>query len=52
MCESLDFFQTDNRMNQAEMAVGWLSAPNAFVTKKHQDDKVIIFDRAGCIFGE
>jgi 1,4-alpha-glucan branching enzyme len=40
----------DGEMNSQESKIGWLSAQNAFVTKKDQGDKVIIFDRANAIF--
>ena len=39
-------------MNFQESQIGWLAAQNAYVTKKDQGDKVIIFDRANAIFGE
>ena len=38
-------------MNFQESQIGWLAAQNAYVTKKDQGDKVIIFDRANAIFG-
>merc|ERR1712062_726715 len=40
----------DAKMNKIEQEVGWLSSEKAFVTRKHLDDKVIIFDRANCVF--
>lgn len=40
----------DGEMNSQESKIGWLAAQNAFVTKKDQGDKVIIFDRANAIF--
>ena len=39
-------------MNFQESQIEWLAAQNAYVTKKDQGDKVIIFDRANAIFGE
>ena len=39
-------------MNFQESQIGWLAAQNAYVTKKDQGDKVIIFDRANAIFGK
>ena len=42
----------DAKMNKIEQEVGWLSSEKAFVTRKHLDDKVIIFDRANCVFGK
>lgn len=40
----------DRAMNHAEMKFGWLSASPAYVSWKHQDDKVIAFERAGLLF--
>ncbi|KAG0031516.1 alpha-1,4-glucan branching enzyme [Podila clonocystis] len=40
----------DGAMNHAESQVGWLSAPQAFVSLKHEGDKVLAFDRAGAVF--
>ncbi|KAF9957715.1 alpha-1,4-glucan branching enzyme [Modicella reniformis] len=40
----------DSAMNHAEGEVGWLAAPQAFVSLKHESDKVLTFDRAGAIF--
>ena len=40
----------DGAMNQAESKVGWLAAPQAFVSLKHEGDKVLAFDRAGAVF--
>lgn len=41
----------DRAMNFAEEKYGWLSGNDAgFVSWKHQDDKVIAFDRCGLIF--
>ncbi|KAF8926318.1 alpha-1,4-glucan branching enzyme [Haplosporangium gracile] len=37
-------------MNHAEDKIGWLSAPQAFVSLKHEGDKVLVFDRAGAVF--
>ncbi|KAG9066326.1 alpha-1,4-glucan branching enzyme [Linnemannia hyalina] len=40
----------DGAMNHAESKVGWLAAPQAFVSLKHEGDKVLAFDRAGAVF--
>ncbi|RYP81676.1 hypothetical protein DL769_001908 [Monosporascus sp. CRB-8-3] len=40
----------DRRMNAAEDRVGWLGAPQAYVSLKHEGDKVIVFERAGALF--
>jgi 1,4-alpha-glucan branching enzyme len=33
-----------------EEKYGWLSADPAYVSCKHEDDKVIVFERAGVVF--
>ncbi|KAM3589104.1 alpha-1,4-glucan branching enzyme [Umbelopsis sp. WA50703] len=40
----------DRAMQLAESAFGWLSSPQAYVSLKHQDDKVISYERAGLVF--
>ncbi|RZC33275.1 1,4-alpha-glucan-branching enzyme [Asbolus verrucosus] len=40
----------DAAMNHTENKFGWLSAPPAYVSWKHEDDKVIAFERAGLLF--
>jgi len=40
----------DGAMNKLEDKVGWLAADPGYVSTKHQDDKVIVFERAGAIF--
>ena len=37
-------------MNKLEKKTAWLSAPPGYSTRKSEGDKVIIFDRANCIF--
>jgi len=37
-------------MNQAESRYGWLRSPQAYVSRKHEDDKLIAFERAGLLF--
>ncbi|KAF9585192.1 alpha-1,4-glucan branching enzyme [Lunasporangiospora selenospora] len=40
----------DGAMNHAESQAGWLGAPQAFVSLKHEEDKTLAFDRAGAVF--
>ncbi|CCE27404.1 1,4-alpha-glucan-branching enzyme [Claviceps purpurea] len=40
----------DRAMNQAEAKFHWLSAPQAYISLKHEGDKVIVFERAGLVF--
>ena len=40
----------DRAMNAAEAQYGWLLAPQAWVSRKHEDDKVIVFERARLLF--
>jgi len=40
----------DAAMNHAEEKYKWLQAPQAYVSLKHEGDKVIVFERAGCLF--
>ncbi|KAI1045203.1 hypothetical protein LB505_004973 [Fusarium chuoi] len=44
----LDHF--DRLMNQAEAKYGWLHAPQAYISLKHEGDKVIVFERGGLVF--
>ena len=37
-------------MNNTEEEYGWLAAPQAYVSLKHEVDKVIVFERAGLLF--
>ncbi|EGO02048.1 glycoside hydrolase family 13 protein [Serpula lacrymans var. lacrymans S7.3] len=37
-------------MNHLEDKYKWLSAPQAYVSLKHEGDKVIVFERAGLLF--
>jgi len=37
-------------MNKLEERYGWLSDAHAYVSRKHEDDKVIVFERAGVVF--
>ena len=38
------------QMNRLESEHHWLSAEPAFVSCKHEGDKVIVFERAGLVF--
>ncbi|KAI9285985.1 1,4-alpha-glucan-branching enzyme GBE1 [Umbelopsis sp. AD052] len=40
----------DRAMQVAESHYHWLSSPQAFVSRKHEGDKLIAFERAGIIF--
>merc|ERR1712037_165171 len=40
----------DSAMNEAEERHGWLAAHPGYVSWKHEEDKVIAFERAGCVF--
>ncbi|EGC31539.1 1,4-alpha-glucan branching enzyme [Dictyostelium purpureum] len=42
--------QFDIAMNRLEEEWHWLSSGQAFISCKHEDDKVIVFERAGLIF--
>ena len=40
----------DKAVNHLEEKYGWLAAPQAYVSLKHEVDKVIVFERAGLLF--
>ncbi|KAI9298138.1 glycogen branching enzyme [Neoconidiobolus thromboides FSU 785] len=40
----------DSAMNNTEKEYGWLSSPQGYVSLKHQDDRVIVFERANLLF--
>ncbi|KAI0700723.1 glycoside hydrolase superfamily [Cytidiella melzeri] len=40
----------DREMNLLEEKYGWLAAPQAYVSLKHEVDKMIVFERAGLLF--
>uniref|UniRef100_A0A2K5CGA1 1,4-alpha-glucan-branching enzyme n=1 Tax=Aotus nancymaae TaxID=37293 RepID=A0A2K5CGA1_AOTNA len=40
----------DRDMNRLEERFGWLSAPQAYVSEKHEGNKIIAFERAGLLF--
>ncbi|WVQ80844.1 1,4-alpha-glucan-branching enzyme [Cryptococcus sp. DSM 104549] len=43
-------YDFDIAMNWLEDQYKWLSAPQAYVSLKHEGDKVIVFERAGLLF--
>ncbi|KAI2641983.1 alpha amylase [Xylaria nigripes] len=45
-----DLNEFDRQMNLAEERHGWLHGPQAYVSLKNENDKVIVFERAGCVF--
>uniref|UniRef100_UPI00398F4308 1,4-alpha-glucan-branching enzyme isoform X2 n=1 Tax=Pristiophorus japonicus TaxID=55135 RepID=UPI00398F4308 len=40
----------DSAMNRLEEKYGWLAAPPAYVSEKHEGNKVIVFERANLLF--
>jgi len=42
--------QFDAAMNHLENEEGWLASGPGYVSTKHEDDKVIVFERAGLVF--
>lgn len=40
----------DRSMNRCEAKYGWLHAPQAYISLKHEGDKVVVFERAGVVF--
>ncbi|KAI0254859.1 glycoside hydrolase [Lactifluus subvellereus] len=40
----------DAAMNRLEMERNWLDSPEAWVSLKHEGDKVVVFERAGLLF--
>ncbi|KAF8195617.1 glycoside hydrolase family 13 protein [Mycena galopus ATCC 62051] len=40
----------DGAMNYMAGKYGWLEAPQAYVSLKHESDKVIVYERAGLLF--
>ncbi|KAI8625886.1 alpha amylase [Xylariaceae sp. FL1651] len=40
----------DRQMNLTEEHYGWLHAAQAYISLKNETDKVIVFERAGCVF--
>ncbi|KAI0876369.1 alpha amylase [Hypoxylon argillaceum] len=45
-----DLNEFDRQMNQTEAHYGWLHAPQAYISLKNENDKVIVFERGGCVF--
>lgn len=40
----------DKAMNHTEERYGWLAAEPAYVSLKHEGDKVVVYERAGLLF--
>ncbi|OON20280.1 1,4-alpha-glucan-branching enzyme, partial [Opisthorchis viverrini] len=40
----------DRAIQHLEERYGWLSSPQAYVSRKHEGDKIIAFERAGVLF--
>ncbi len=40
----------DRNMNNCEAKYGWLHASQAYISLKHEGDKIIVFERAGLVF--
>jgi 1,4-alpha-glucan branching enzyme len=40
----------DAAMNKTEAKYGWLHSPQAYVSLKHEGDKVVVFERAGLLW--
>ncbi|KAK2746215.1 alpha-1,4-glucan branching enzyme [Myotisia sp. PD_48] len=40
----------DKKMQVTEQRYGWLHSPQAYVSLKHEDDKIIAFERAGLLW--
>ncbi|KAI0053745.1 glycoside hydrolase family 13 protein [Auriscalpium vulgare] len=40
----------DKAMNHLDAQYQWLDAPQAYVSLKHEGDKVVVFERAGLVF--
>jgi 1,4-alpha-glucan branching enzyme len=43
-------YEFDKVMNSLEGQYKWLSSPQAYVSLKHEGDKVLVFERAGLLF--
>jgi 1,4-alpha-glucan branching enzyme len=43
-------YNFDREMNNVESRFKWLAAPQAYVSLKHQGDRLVAFDRAGVVF--
>eukprot|EP00914_Ancora_sagittata_P001187 GHVO01003054.1.p1 GENE.GHVO01003054.1~~GHVO01003054.1.p1 ORF type:complete len:464 (+),score=47.82 GHVO01003054.1:603-1994(+) len=40
----------DREMNTTESKFNWLGSPQAYVSRKHEGDKVVVFERGGLLF--
>ncbi|KAL9944404.1 hypothetical protein ACHAQF_008030 [Verticillium nonalfalfae] len=40
----------DRAMNTTEAQFGWLRSPQAYISLKNESDKIIVFERGGCVF--
>lgn len=45
-----DLNEFDRQMNKTEAQFGWLHAPQAYISLKNESDKIIVFERGGCVF--
>lgn len=45
-----DLNEFDRQMNLTEDHYGWLHAAQAYISLKNESDKVIVFERGGCLF--
>ncbi|KAF3025702.1 alpha-1,4-glucan branching enzyme [Neopestalotiopsis sp. 37M] len=45
-----DLNSFDRDMNLTEDKYGWLHAPQAYISLKNENDKVVVFERAGVVF--
>lgn len=43
-------YNFDAAMNNLESKYEWLSAPQAYISLKNEQDKVVVFERAGLLF--
>jgi len=43
-------YRFDAAMNNTETAFQWLSAPQAYISLKNEEDRVVVFERAGLLF--
>ncbi|KAK0539021.1 alpha-1,4-glucan branching enzyme [Tilletia horrida] len=43
-------YHWDGAMNKLEDQYKWLAAPQAYISLKHESDRVVVFERAGLLF--
>lgn len=43
-------YRFDAAMNNTEAAFKWLSAPQAYISLKNEQDRIVVFERAGLLF--